>query len=59
MNTRFHCVNITSKDPKALADFYRVIGAPVFGMKTDGVSLLPGLLRLYLTQTIFKLHTRQ
>ncbi|MDI9470257.1 MAG: VOC family protein [Bacillota bacterium] len=24
------CVNISSKDPKALAEFYRTIGAPVF-----------------------------
>ena len=23
------CVNISSKDPKALADFYQSIGAPV------------------------------
>ena len=30
MITKIHCVNITSKDPKALADFYRAIGAPVF-----------------------------
>ena len=26
----FKCVNISSKDPEALADFYRAIGAPVF-----------------------------
>ena len=25
----FKCVNIASKDPKALADFYKTIGAPV------------------------------
>lgn len=25
----FQCVNISSKNPKALADFYRLIGAPV------------------------------
>lgn len=30
MITKFHSVNITSKDPKALAEFYRTIGAPVF-----------------------------
>lgn len=30
MITKFHCVNITSKDPKALAKFYRAIGAPVY-----------------------------
>lgn len=30
MITKFSCVNITSKDPKALAEFYRTIGAPVF-----------------------------
>ncbi|MGI6173778.1 MAG: VOC family protein [Christensenellales bacterium] len=27
---KFHCVNISSKGPKALAVFYRAIGAPVF-----------------------------
>lgn len=26
----FQCMNISSKDPKALTDFYRLIGAPVF-----------------------------
>lgn len=30
MIKNFKCVNISSKDPKALADFYRAIGAPVF-----------------------------
>ena len=30
MIKNFQCVNISSKDPKALADFYRLIGAPVF-----------------------------
>lgn len=30
MIQKFSCVNIASKDPKALADFYRTIGAPVF-----------------------------
>lgn len=30
MIQNFQCVNISSKDPKALADFYRSIGAPVF-----------------------------
>lgn len=30
MIQNLQCVNISSKDPKALADFYRSIGAPVF-----------------------------
>lgn len=30
MIKNFKCVNISSKDPKALADFYISIGAPVF-----------------------------
>ena len=30
MIRNFQCVNISSKDPKALAEFYRSIGAPVF-----------------------------
>lgn len=30
MIKRLECVNITSKDPKRLAEFYRTIGAPVF-----------------------------
>lgn len=29
MITKFKCTNISSKDPKALADFYKTIGAPV------------------------------
>jgi len=33
--TKLHCVNITSKDPKALADFYRTIGAPVYVENED------------------------
>lgn len=38
MIQKFSCVNIASKDPKALADFYRTIGAPVFveGEDYDG-----------------------
>ena len=41
MITKLHCVNITSKDPEALADFYRAIGAPVFvkGSDYDGWNL--------------------
>lgn len=35
MITKLHYVNITSKDPKALADFYRAIGAPVFVESED------------------------
>lgn len=31
----FKCVNISSKDPKALADFYKTIGAPVFAEGDD------------------------
>lgn len=30
MIKNLECVNISSKDPKALAEFYRTIGAPVF-----------------------------
>ena len=30
MIKKFACVNITSKDPKGLAEFYRTIGVPVF-----------------------------
>ena len=30
MITGFKCVNISSKDPESLADFYRSISAPVF-----------------------------
>lgn len=30
MIKNLQCVNISSKDPKTLADFYRAIGAPVF-----------------------------
>lgn len=30
MIKNFKCVNISSKDPKALADFYMSIGAPVY-----------------------------
>ena len=30
MALNFQCVDISSKDPKALADFYRSIGASVF-----------------------------
>lgn len=30
MITELQCVNISSKDPKALAEFYQAIGAPVF-----------------------------
>ena len=30
MIKRFACVNLASKDPKALAEFYRTIGVPVF-----------------------------
>lgn len=30
MEIKLSCVNITSKDPKALADFYRTIEFPVF-----------------------------
>lgn len=30
MIKNFQCVNISSKDPKALANFSRTIGAPVF-----------------------------
>lgn len=30
MIKNFQCVNISSKDPKALADFYTAIGAPVY-----------------------------
>ena len=29
MITKFECVNVNSKDPKALYDFYKEIGAPV------------------------------
>lgn len=30
MITKFECVNITSKNPKGLAEFYETIGVPVF-----------------------------
>ena len=30
MIKNFKCMNISSKDPEALANFYRSIGAPVF-----------------------------
>ena len=30
MITKLACVNITSKDPKKLADFYKMVGVPVF-----------------------------
>ena len=30
MEIKFKCVNITSKNPKELADFYRKIGFPVY-----------------------------
>lgn len=30
MITKYECTNISSKDPKALAEFYRAIGAPVY-----------------------------
>jgi len=30
MITKYECTNISSQDPKALAEFYRAIGAPVF-----------------------------
>lgn len=30
MITKFACVNITSKNPKGLAEFYETIGIPVF-----------------------------
>lgn len=30
MITKLACVNISSKDPKKLADFYKMIGFPVF-----------------------------
>ena len=32
MITKFECVNINSKDPQALYDFYEAIGAPVFAI---------------------------
>lgn len=32
MITKFECININSKDPKALYDFYEAIGAPVFSI---------------------------
>lgn len=30
MITKYECTNISSKNPKALAEFYRNIGAPVY-----------------------------
>lgn len=30
MITKLACVNITSKNPKGLAEFYKAIGVPVF-----------------------------
>lgn len=38
MITKLACVNITSKNPKALAEFYQAIGIPVFvnGQDYDG-----------------------
>ncbi len=44
MIKNFKCVNISSKDPKALADFYISIGAPVFiemAIMTVGLSETP------------------
>lgn len=35
MITKLSCVNITSKDPKGLADFYKTIGIPVFAQNDD------------------------
>lgn len=35
MITKLSCVNITSKDPKGLADFYKTIGIPVFVQNDD------------------------
>lgn len=32
MITKFECININSKDPKALYDFYEAIGTPVFAI---------------------------
>ena len=41
MIKKLSCVNITSKDPKGLAEFYRTIGVPVFvkGCDYDGWNL--------------------
>lgn len=38
MITKLYCMNITSKDPKALTDFYRMIGAPVFVEKVKQIN---------------------
>lgn len=35
MIKKLSCVNITSKDPKALAEFYKAIGAPVYVQNED------------------------
>lgn len=35
MITKLACVNITSKDPKRLAEFYKTIGVPVFVQDDD------------------------
>ncbi len=35
MITKLQCVNITSKDTKGLAEFYRTIGAPVYVQNGD------------------------
>lgn len=35
MITKLLCVNITSKYPKELADFYKAIGIPVFIQNDD------------------------